>query len=246
MATFVMVHGGHMGGWCWRRVRDQLTAKGHSVYAPSLTGAGSRAHLLTQQVTMETHVQDIASLIMSFDLRDVLLVGHSYGTWISTQVVDRMPERIAHFVCLDGQLFRDGESGMSTRTEEQRQQLWNLAKKHGEGWKMPVPPRKSPLFNDFTDEVWDWTQPRLAPMSMDWFETSVSARRFWEARIPGTMVRCKQAPFNRDGGKFPIGRAEELGWTVEWIDAGHFCMLTKPLETARILEAIAARVQARA
>jgi pimeloyl-ACP methyl ester carboxylesterase len=43
--TFVLVHGAYHGGWCWRRVADLLEARGHKVYAPSLTGNGDRSHL---------------------------------------------------------------------------------------------------------------------------------------------------------------------------------------------------------
>src|SRR3954453_13715244 len=45
--TFVLIHGAWHGGWCWRHVADLLEAKGHKVYAPSLTGNGDRSHLLS-------------------------------------------------------------------------------------------------------------------------------------------------------------------------------------------------------
>ncbi len=45
--TFVLVHGAWHGGWCWRRVADVLVARGHRVFAPSLTGLGDRAHLFS-------------------------------------------------------------------------------------------------------------------------------------------------------------------------------------------------------
>ena len=44
--TFVLVHGAWHGGWCWRRVADLLTAKGHRVFTPTLTGLGERSHLM--------------------------------------------------------------------------------------------------------------------------------------------------------------------------------------------------------
>src|SRR5690348_14108642 len=72
--TFVLVHGAWHGGWCWRRVSDRLERKGHKVYAPSLTGLADRAHLISQQVNITTHITDIANLIRYEDLRDVVLV----------------------------------------------------------------------------------------------------------------------------------------------------------------------------
>ncbi len=32
--TFVLVHGGWHGGWCWRRVSDLLEKRGHKVFIP--------------------------------------------------------------------------------------------------------------------------------------------------------------------------------------------------------------------
>ena len=44
MATYVLVHGGGHGGWCYQRVARILRAAGHDVYTPTLTGLGERAH----------------------------------------------------------------------------------------------------------------------------------------------------------------------------------------------------------
>ena len=44
-ATYVLVHGGGHGGWCYQPVARLLRSHGHDVYAPSLTGLGERAHL---------------------------------------------------------------------------------------------------------------------------------------------------------------------------------------------------------
>ena len=43
MATYVLVHGGGHGGWCYQRVAPLLRAQGHEVYTPTLTGLGERA-----------------------------------------------------------------------------------------------------------------------------------------------------------------------------------------------------------
>lgn len=196
MATFVLVHGGYMGGWCWRGVAETLQQKGHMAYTPSLTGCGEHRHLASPEVTMETHVQDVTSLLDTYDRENVVLVGHSYGTWICSQAADRMPERIGYMVYLDGQLFKDGEGGMTNRSEEQREQLRRLARERGDGWKLPPPPRRAPLFNDFSDAVWEWVEPRMAPMNLSWFEAECDIKRFFDLRIPGTMVRCTHSAFN--------------------------------------------------
>src|SRR5215469_4716250 len=59
MATFVLVHGGWHGGWCWQKVIPFLAAAGHELYAPTLTGLAERASELSSEVGLETHIQDI-------------------------------------------------------------------------------------------------------------------------------------------------------------------------------------------
>ncbi|MDQ3227490.1 MAG: alpha/beta hydrolase, partial [Chloroflexota bacterium] len=44
------------------------------------------------------------------DLHDVVLVGHSYATMVITGVADRVPERIAHLVYLDGPIGGEGQA----------------------------------------------------------------------------------------------------------------------------------------
>src|SRR5271170_3296359 len=55
-ATFVLVHGAWLGGWCWKKVTPLLRAAGHQVFAPTLTGLGERSHLFSPEVGLDTHV----------------------------------------------------------------------------------------------------------------------------------------------------------------------------------------------
>ena len=40
MTTFVLIHGAYQGGWIWKPTVEQLLAKGHRVFAPTLDGLG--------------------------------------------------------------------------------------------------------------------------------------------------------------------------------------------------------------
>ena len=65
MATFLLMHGGGMGGWTWKFVREILEAKGHKVFTPTFTGFGERSHLIGRDVSIETHVTDIVNVLPS-------------------------------------------------------------------------------------------------------------------------------------------------------------------------------------
>src|SRR3954453_21148411 len=107
MATFVLVHGAWHGGWCWRRVAPLLRVAGHAVYTPTLTGLGERAHLLTREVGLETHIRDTVNVLECEELNDVILVGHSYGGIVITGTAERAPERVGHLVYLDAMVTLD-------------------------------------------------------------------------------------------------------------------------------------------
>ena len=96
--TYVIVHGAWGGGWDWKHVDQLLTADGHKVYRPTLTGQGERSHLASTNIDLDTHIQDIVNVIVWEDLHNVVLIGHSYGGMVITGVADRAPDRIRRLV----------------------------------------------------------------------------------------------------------------------------------------------------
>lgn len=107
--TIMLVHGAYAGGFEWKRAGDMLAQRGHTVYRPTLTGQGERYHLSNPEIDSNLHIQDIVNVILFEDLRDIVLVGHSYGGFIITGVIDRIPERIKAAVYVDAGLPIDGE-----------------------------------------------------------------------------------------------------------------------------------------
>ena len=110
MATFVLVHGAWHGGWCWRDTAQALRAAGHTVYTPTLSGVGERAHQSAENITLETHVRDVCGVFEAEELNDAILCGHSYGGMVITGVADRLPGRIRALVYLDAFVPEHGQS----------------------------------------------------------------------------------------------------------------------------------------
>lgn len=121
-ADFVLVHGAWHGGWCWRRVADLLTAGGHRVFTPTLTGVGERSHLADRSINLDTHADDVLNLLKWEGLTDVVLVGHSYGGMVISAVADRAPARvIGSIVYLDAFVPENGMSLLDYTTGEGRE-----------------------------------------------------------------------------------------------------------------------------
>src|SRR3989337_366328 len=100
VAVFVVAHGAWSAGWAWKKMRPLLRAAGHEIWTPTYTGVGERSHLATPEVALDTHINDVTSVLEFEDLTDAVLIGHSYGGMVATGVADRARERIAQLVYL--------------------------------------------------------------------------------------------------------------------------------------------------
>ena len=105
--TYVLVAGAWHGGWVWRDVIPGLRSRGHAVTAPTLTGLGERRHS-GHDADLQTHVEDVVAHIEMEDLRDVTLVGWSYGGMVITGALARIPDRVKSMVYLDAFVPEDG------------------------------------------------------------------------------------------------------------------------------------------
>src|ERR1700755_1968602 len=99
--TFLVCHGAWSAGWAWKKMHPLTAAAGHRLVTPTYTGLGERAHLATPSIDLETHIQDILNVIRYEDLRDIALVGHSYGGMVATGVADRARDRVTQLVYID-------------------------------------------------------------------------------------------------------------------------------------------------
>ena len=113
---FVLVHGTSHGGWCWVRVADRLRALGHRVFTPTLTGVGERSHLMSTDINLDTHINDVVNTIKWEGLDDVVLCGHSYGGWVISGVAEQVEDRIGSIVYLDAFMPEDGQRGVDTQS----------------------------------------------------------------------------------------------------------------------------------
>jgi pimeloyl-ACP methyl ester carboxylesterase len=166
MATFVVAHGAWSAGWAWKKMRPPMRAAGHDFWTPTYTGLGERAHLANPDVSLDTHIEDILAVLEAEDLRDVYLIGHSYGGMVATGVADRARERIAQLVYLDAFVPHDGQSLFDLQSTETRTRMRELARTDGEGWRLP--PTQMPA--DTPDADVAWASGRRRPQPSKTFE----------------------------------------------------------------------------
>ena len=122
MATFVVAHGAWSAGWGWRKMHPLMSARGHRLITPTLTGLGERGHLAHPDIDLDTHIADILGVLEFEDLTNVSLIGHSYGGMVATGVADRARERIAQLIYIDAFAPDDGDSVIDLLPESARVQ----------------------------------------------------------------------------------------------------------------------------
>src|SRR5207248_8324547 len=139
-ASFLVCHGAWSAGWAWKKMHPLMSAAGHRLITPTYTGVGERVHLANPSIDLEIHIQDILSVIKYEDLRDIVLVGHSYGGMVATGVADRARDLISQLIYLDAFVPEDGQSLLDLN-EPARARMQELVRA-GE-WRVaanPTPP----------------------------------------------------------------------------------------------------------
>jgi len=161
MTTYVLVHGSWHGGWYWRSVGQILIANGDTVYMPTLTGLGERAHLLSPDTSLELHINDIMEQLESEDLERVILVGHGHGGVVVSAAADRAAERITRLVYLDAVVPGDGECMYDSAPAQIRTFFEAQAKTGGDGWRVPASAVSAEFLGLVDAEDIRWVIPKL-------------------------------------------------------------------------------------
>lgn len=233
--TYVLAHGSWHGGWCWRSVAGLLTAAGHRVFTPSFTGMGDRAHLLNPDITLDTFIDDLIQVIVSEELSEVILVGHSFAGVPITGVADRIPDRIAQLIYFDAVVLESGESAFSKYPEDEAQARIEAASRATGGLAVPVPARIPPVWGITPDmPEHDWLERRLCPHPLAAYTTPLVLQHPIGNQRPRIYVHCTAPshPMLEDARKL----VQSLpGW--EWVEikAPHEAHITHPQLIADLL-----------
>lgn len=222
--TIVIVHGAWGGAWAFKKVEALLRQKGFEVYRPQLTGQGDRVHLARPDIGLNTHVDDVVNTILYEDLRDIILVGHSYGGMVISGVAERVPERIKRLVYLDAMVPNDGDSATS------------IMRGGGEFFKRMTK-------GDYVVPAWvkpDQPPPHDVPQALKTFTDPVTLKNEAARKLPATYIltvdKGKEA---KDDDFFAQSqRAKERGWSMLQLTSDHNPQWSAPEALVEMLAGI--------
>ena len=232
MADIVVAHGAWSAGWAWKKMRPLMAALGHTLWTPTYTGLGERAHLANPKIDLSAHIEDVVQVLEFEDLTEVVLIGHSYGGMVATGVADRAAARLARLIYLDAFVPRDGQSLAALQgLGEAGVAAWRAGAL--DGWR--VLPRDMPP--DTPDPDRDWATPRRMLQPIETLLTPVRLGR-GETSLPRSYIYCLRADPSDGFRRFYDRARSEPGWTAHEIDASHNPHITAPQVLAQMIEGI--------
>ena len=225
MRRYVCLPGAWMGAWAWQFVLERLQAAGHEARALPFRGVGERAAELSPMVDNDVFVADTIATLEQEDLSDIVLVGHSFGSLIATLVTDRVPERIAHLVIVDGGIAQDGQSIFGRIPPEivaKRRKLITVVNRTE---VLPRAPVGSMIIDD--PELAAWTHRQLTPHPLACYTKPIRLHHPAGNGRPMTYIACTKP-------RYPVsaGMHEKVQTMAHVryrpIEAGHNCILSAP------------------
>lgn len=222
----VLVAAAWHGGWAFTPIARQLRTHGHEVLTPTLTGLGERSHLAHAGINLETHIEDVAQVLLFERLTGVILCAHSYAGLVITGVADRMPERILSLVYVDAFVPKDGESWWDLAGDRYRQLASDRSRADGLG---VVPP--------------DHLDKRCKPHPIASFRQAIKLTGRWREVREKVFVYATGWPETPFTATYDALKADP-GWDVRTLPTRHDIVRDAPQDLVTILLSLKAATAA--
>jgi pimeloyl-ACP methyl ester carboxylesterase len=174
MSTYVLVHGAWHTGAELEPVAAPIRAAGHQVHTPTIKGNRPGD---AKTVGLAEAIQSITDYLSDNNLRDVILVGHSYGGMIITSVADQAAERIRRLVYWNAFVPNNGES-LNDLVPPHYPALFDaIAAERGDGSVvLPFPIWRDAFINDADLETAQRAYDILNPHPLKTFSDKIALR----------------------------------------------------------------------
>lgn len=232
--TFVLLHGSWHGGWAWEPAAWCLRELGHRAYAPSYPGHGPGMN--RAGITHDDYVTAVSRFIERRDLRDVVLVGHSFGGSVVSRVSQVIPERLKRLVFHTAFVVADGASVNDDIAPDQTA-LFSASASASPDNTVACPWE---VFRDFfiqdapveeARSVWE----RLVPQPFQPWDAKLDLAEFYRAGLPKSYIAVADDRALPAGAWHP-GMSSRLGaCKIVEMGGSHEVMFTRPAELARAL-----------
>jgi pimeloyl-ACP methyl ester carboxylesterase len=232
----VLVHGSWHTGELWRDVALQLRDGGHEVHTPTIAGHGKG---VDKRVNHAQCTQSVVDYIVEHDLRDFVLLGHSYGGTIISKVVEALPDRVRRLVFWNAFVLQDGESLDDNVPPHYRALFSQMSAASPDGSVMlPFPIWREAFINDADLATAQRTYELLSPEPYQPFVDKLDLKKFHALPTPRSYLHCTEdtaLPPSPEWGWHPR-MSSRLGlYRLVQIPGSHEVMFTAPERLARAI-----------
>ena len=227
---FLLVHGAWHGGWVWKEMADLLRYQGYSVSCPTQTGLGERKHLISSDITLQIFIEDIVNHIISEDLYNIILVGHSFAGSTISGVADKLKDRIKQLIYLDAVILLNGQSPFDIAPVEVVNERIALAEQ-SEG-KLSVPSPKAEAFGVFDVRKSLLLESKLTPHPLSTFKSKLVLKNKIGNGLPLSYIICTDPVYKSLESSREI--VKKMNWPIFELKSGHNAMFTHPKETLNL------------
>ena len=190
MATFVLVHGAWHDGGGWEATIHHLEAMGHRALAPTMAGHGKGAN---RNVNHAQCTKSIVDFIVAKSLRDIVLVGHSFGGTVISKVAEAIPERIRRLVFQNGFVLQDGHSLIDEVPPTTAAFFTQMAKESPDNTCMlPFPIWRENFINDGDLEQAKRSYAHLSPQPFQPVSDKLDLKKFYSLEMSRSYINCTE------------------------------------------------------
>ncbi len=236
MYVFVLVHGSWHDGSAWGEVIKHLESKGHKAFSPTIAGHGKG---VDKNVNHAQCSQSISDYIVSEDLTDIILLGHSFGGTIISKVAETIPERIRRLIFLGAFVLNDGDSLLDNVPPQRREVLRKMnAVSEDNTTMLPFNVWREQFVNDADLKLAKSTYEHLSPEPFKPIVEKLDLKKFYSLDIPKSYINCTEDMPQGEWGRHPR-MSNRLGlYRLVQMPGSHEVLLTNPKGLAdKIIEA---------
>jgi pimeloyl-ACP methyl ester carboxylesterase len=190
MSTFVLVHGSWHDGSAWNAVIQHLETKGHQAFAPTIAGHGKGVN---KNVNHAQCTQSIVDYIVSKDLTDIVLLGHSFGGTIIAKVAEAIHDRIRRLIFFNAFILNDEESIRDNLPPDSQALLDKLRTESDDNTiMMPFEIWREAFLNDADLKLAQSSYAQLSPEPYQPFIDKLDLKQFYSLSIPKSYLYCTE------------------------------------------------------
>jgi len=237
MSNYLLIHGSQHGAWCWEKTIALLKKNGHRAFAIDLPGHGADRTPRTD-VGPAAYRQAVVDWVLTHDLRDLVIVGHSLAGLTLTLIAPLLTERITRLVFLAALIPLPGQK-MLDFVPQPRQVFYleTAAASPDNSFLLPYESARQIFFEEISEAEARDAYTKLTPQPFRIYREPADNHKFYPLKIPCTYILCrKDRTLPEDLCREHAGR---LGASPVEIDAGHDAMLSHPEALVQILLNIA-------